>query len=491
MADLTLGVQLSESTARAVALERLGDGWRVRWRGSVEGAGGREPLAGRLEEELAAAGIRPDSAALALPASPGSVYQALRLPPLQGQELDDVAGSELRREMGQDAVRGLEVRAWQYGGTGDANTLAVGVPSDVLEGALAFGGALDAPLRAVTVPPLALHHGFLELDALDAAEATGFIWVGDQFGFVAYVRGDRWILIHHFPVPPDEVGAEGIVREAKQAFTFLRSRAPEASLGRSVLAGPGLGDDDLPARLEEELAGTRVETFSFPGSLDLEGMAHGTEFLRRQGDYAVALLLAVRPEASPVDFLPVSAKLPRIRRRFLRRAAAAAGAGLLATALHAGLAWNASSSAGERLERLEGELSSLGPRLERVREERARGRSARAAFHLEGAAGQQAVLGPAALRRLSRAVGEGVTVDSLSWRAGGDGWTLRVDGRATGASASQARRRVSELLAGLGGSPVFLDVRSGDQEVTRLTGGDFQVRFGVEAVLMDGGSEGA
>lgn len=490
MADLTLAVQLSGAVARAVVLEPVGDGWRVRWRGTVEGEDGRESLAVRLNEELAEAGVRPDRAALALPASPGLVYQSLRLPPLQGRELDSVAASELRREVGEETMSGLEVRAWQFGGADGPNTLAVGVPADVLEGALAFGGVLDAPVRTVTVPPLALHHGLLGLDELDTDRATGLAWVDDQFGFVAYVRGDRWILIHHFPVPPAEVGAEGVVREVKQAFTFLRSRAPEASLARMVLAGPGLEADDLPARLEAELTGTKVEAFSFPGPLDLEGMAHGTEFLRRQGDYAVALLLAVRPEASPLDFLPVSAKLPRIRRRLLRGAAVAAGAGLLAVVLHAGVAWSGLSSAGERLERLEGEMSSLTPRLERVREDRARQRSARAALHLTGMADQQAVLGPAALRRLSLAVREGVTVDSLSWSANGEGWILQVNGRATGPSASAARRRLSELLAGLESSPVFLEVRTGGQEVSRLPDGGFQVHFGVGATLMEGESDG-
>lgn len=485
MGDVTLGVQLSEQGARAVALETAGGGWRLRWRARLEEAAGRASLADRVSEELAAAEVRPDTAAVALPASPGSVYQTLELPPLRGRDLSSVAGSELRREVGEDAVRGLEVRAWQFGG-GGANTLAAGVPSDVLEGALTFGETLGVPVRVVTVPPMALHHGLLGLDGLDDGGATGLTWVGERFGFVAYVRGARWILIHHFPVPPDEVGAEGVVRETKQSFTFLRSRAPDESLTRMVLAGPGLPDENLPARLAPELAGAEVETFSFPGELGLEGMAHGTEFLRRQGDYAVALLLAARPDGFPLDFLPASAKLPRLRRRFLRGAAAAAGVGLLATALHAGLAWSSLSEAGDRLDRLEGGMSSLGPRLEEVRRERTRERSDRAALHLAGLAEQQAVLGPAALRRLSRAVGDGITVDSLAWSADGDGWRLRIDGRTTGPSASRASRRVSELLSGLRASPVFLRVSAEEQEIGRLSGGAFQVRFGIEATLMEG-----
>lgn len=489
MGDVKLGIQLAEEGARGAALEAVGGGWRLRWRGEVEG-GGRETLANSVARELDAAGVAPDAVALALPASPGSVYQTLQLPPLRGEELATVAENELQREMGAETVEGLEVRAWQFGGREGANTLVVGVPSDMLAGALTFGEALGVPVLSVTVPPLALHHGLLALDGLDPDRATGLTWIGDQFGFVAYVRGARWILIHHFPVPPEEVGTEGLLREVKQSFTFLRSRAPDADLDRMILAGPGLGGDDLPSRMEQELAGARVETFSFPASLDLEGMPHGTEFLRRQGDHAVALLLAARPEASPLDFLPLSAKLPRIRRRFLRGAAAAVGAGLLAAALHAGLTWSSLSSAQERLERVEEELSALGPRLERLRQERTRERSARASLHLAGLAEQQSLLGPAALRRLSRAVREGITVDSLAWDAGAGGWTLRLEGRATGASASQASRRVSEMLADLQGSPIFLDVNSGDQEISRLPEGAFQVRFGIDATLLDGSPRG-
>lgn len=490
MADATLGVQLGEDSARAVVLEPAGEGWRLLWRGTVSGASGRESLARRLGEELAEEGVEFGAASLALPASPSSVYQTLELPPLRGEELTEVARNELRREMGADAVRGLEVRAWQFGGAGRINTLAVGVPSEMVEGTLAFGRALETTLLGVTVPPLVLHRGHVEMEALEGGRATGLAHVDDQFGFVAYVLGERWVLIHHFPVPPDEVAVDGVVRETKQSFTFLRSRAPEAGLGRMVLSGPGLPEADLAARLEEELAGAEVDEFSFPAPLDLEGMAHGTEFLRRQGAYAVPLLLAARPEASPVDFLPASERLPRIKRRYLRGAAAAVGAGLLAAALHAGLAWRSASGVADRLSGLEEELASLGPRLERLRSERRTERAATAALHLRELADQQSALGPAALRRLSFAVGEGITMDSLRWRTDGDGWRMRMFGRATGGSSSEARRRLSGLLAELRSSPVFLEARAGDQQVRRLAGGAFQVRFAITARLMDGGTGG-
>lgn len=490
MGDVTLGVELSGGTARGVALEERKGGWRLRWRGAVSGGGGRRELAERLLEELEASEVEPTGVAIALPPSPGTVYQTLQLPPLEGRELATVAGSELRREVGEDSVQGLEVRAWQFGaGRGD-NTLAVGVPSEVLEGALAFGRGLGCPLLGITLPPLALHHGLLGMDALPPDRTVGIAYVGDQFGFVAYVREGTWVLIHHFPVPGDEPDTDGIVRETKQSFTFLRSRAPDAKLDRVILCGPGLPTDDLPARLEEELSDVGVREFSFPGSLDLEGLPHAADFVRRQGRDAVPLLLAARPRAAPVDYVPVSERLPRLRRRFLRRAASAVGAGLLLVAAHAGLAWSSGSDALDRAQRLEAQLSELGPRLERLEEERLRERSAVAALHLADVASQQATLGPAALRRLSTSVSEGVTVDSLALTLDGDGWIMRVDGRATGTRASEPRRRLNELLSGLQGATTFLDVRVSSQEMSRLPDGTFLLRFRVAGTLLDGRAAG-
>lgn len=490
MGDVTLGVELSGDTARGVALEARKDGWRLRWRGSVSGAGGRRELAGRLVEELRTAGIEPEGAAVALPASPGTVFQTLELPPLKGRELAKVAEDELRREVGEDPVEELEVRAWQFGGGQGGNTLAVGVPEGALGAGLAFGRELGTALLGLTLPPLALHHALLEADALAGDRAAGIAYVGDQFGFVAYVRGGRWILIHHFPVGGDGDGSDGIVREAKQSFTFLRSRAPEARLDRVILCGPGLPTDDLPARLEAELADADVREFTFPGSLDLEGLPHAADFVRRQGRYAVPLVLAAWPGATPLDWVPASERLPRLRRRFLRGTATAVGAGLLAVAVHAGAAWLSGSGAADRLQSLEAERSRMAPRLERMDEQRRRERSAVAALHLTRLADQQATLGPAALRRLSASVAEGATVDSLSMHLGREGWLLRVDGRATGSAASEPRRRLNELVSGLQGSPVFLDVRVGEQEMSRRPGGTFLLRFQVIAGLMDGRAEG-
>lgn len=478
-----LGVELGEGTARAAVLEAGSQGFHLRWYATF-GFDDEEELASEIRESLAGAGLDPDSMAVALPPVPGTMYRPLQLPPLKGEELVQVAEGELRREVGQEDLRGLTVRAWQYGGeSGEGvETLAVGVPGPVVEGASRLVRSLGIDALVVSPPVSALHHGLLAAGDLDEEGLTGLAYLGDRYGFVAYVRGKEWILAHQFPTGDADVDA--LLRELRQSFVFLRSRAPGAEVTDLVLCGPALPRGDFPASVEDAVTAAQIREYVFPEALKTEGIAHAGDFLRLQSRYVLPLTLAAHGEAVRLDFLPPSAHLPRIRRRLVRRAVTAGAAGLLLAAAHAGVLWWQGERARGELASAQARLADLRPRVERLEGEERLRREATAVVHLASLSEQQRVLGAAALRGLSLATGDGLRVDSLQWDMGPGGLLLRVVGTAGGGNASTARFRLDTFLRNLRETPAFRSAEVVDQEIREVGEGRFEVNFAVRASLL-------
>lgn len=481
-----LGLELSPNGARAVLMET--DAGRMRWHGAVEAPGSPARLASALAEAAEGRLAEADEVAVALASSPAAVYQPLRLPPLTGDELREVAENELRRETGAEGLESLTVRAWRFGeDAGDApNTLAVGVPESEIGDGLALVDELEIAPVSLTTPAVALHRGLSAAGRVPSGSVTGIAHLGDQFGFVVYVEGDAWILLHHFPVTEGGGRADAgeLMREVKQSFVFLRSRAPGASLRSFLLSGPGLPGDDLALRVEESIPDVEVRSFAFEGHLDMEGVPYAGAFLEQQPAYAVPLLLAAGGTRLPVDFLPISYRLPRARREALRGGAVAGAVGAALVAAHAGLAWAGAAGAADREERAEAQLERLRPRVERMqRQERLRA-EATATGHLVALSRQQRLLTPAALRELSRRVPDAVVVDSLVAGSPSSEYALTLRGRSTGSTASAARESLNRWLAGLRGSPLFLEAAVRRQQMERTSDGEFRVNFTLEARLL-------
>lgn len=491
-----LALELTDGRVRGIVLGNAEGGGHLRWHGVLDG-GGAESLARRLEEELGDGLGGVDEVLVALPSSPASVYHPLRLPPLGAGEMDSVVQNELRRQVGEESVTGLVVKAWQFEGRGEGpNTLAVGVPGDVVDASVRFARSLGGPpVTRLTTPPLALHHGLRREGRIPDEGVTGLAYLGDRFGSVSYVRGDRWILVHHFPVAAASVGAdpksaEELVRDVRQSFMYLRSRSPGAELREMLLCGPGLPADDLALRAAEVLPDVHVGEFSFGGELDLEGVPHAGDFLSGQSAYAVPLLLAAYGQDLPLDFLPSSFRVPVVRRRLARRSGIAAAVGSAVVLAYAAAGWWTGETRESVGERLSGELAELRPRIEAVRRAERLQRELRAGRHLMEVGAQQHLLTPVALRELAAAAGEGVELDSVSLSLETDGYRLDAWGVAHAGTAAGARRALGAFQSALRASPVFLRVEVPEQHMEREGQGRFSVRFFARGTLLRAGSGG-
>lgn len=481
---MQLAAEYQHGQVRALAAERVGDELAVRWHGTVREGEGPEARAEALAERLRSEGLEPDEVAVGLRVSPGLVIRGLELPPLDRSEVDQVVRDELRRISGE-GMGEVDVRGWQFRPEPDAgpNVLAVGAPSSDVEEGLTFGRSLPGRLRLVAPTPVALHHGLLAAGLVPEDRLHGFLYLADDFGFVGYGRGPAWVSSHVFPLDEDEAGAsDRVVKELKRSLIGLRSRDEAGRPSGLILAGT-LPGEDLGLRLEEELPEADIREFGLEETLRLDGVAHPGRFLSRQALYAVPLLLASFRESVQINYVPRSARIPDLKRSLLRSVGAAAGTGLLLAALHWGWARWRTSSLRQEVSQVRSRIERLEPRFERMQaQERLRSRlSVHRGFR--ELSSQQIPLVEASLRSLSRAVADGVGVDSLSIRQGPDVLALDLVGSATARVSSQARARFDRFVARLRGSPAFAQISVARQDLGREPDGTLAVRYRIRAAL--------
>lgn len=486
-----LAIELLSGGARVVALEsRRKEGHALVGYATVRDAEGPEELAEQLMQAASTADVKMEEAVLTLPLSLGAVYQTFELPVLKPEELRAVAERELEREIGEEA-RELEIRTWQYGeeAAGSPNTLVVGMPEDIVEIGHRFTDAVDIPVVHMSTTPTALYHGLWTAGELAEDSVTSLVYAGDESGFALYAHGKEWILLHPFPVPyEDELTEPGekasaLVREVRQSFMYLRRRVPGAPLETCILAGPGLPAEDLTTRLQDVLPGAEVRNFTFPGRLELEGLASTGDFLDRQAAYAVPLLLSADPQRLPIDYLPLQARLPRVRERMVRDLVTAGTAGVLLVAGGWWLADDQLSRARDRQVTARAQLKEVEPQFARLQAARRLQGWINAAEQFRDLSGQQLVLGADLLPELSVAVTEAVTLDSLRWSLGASGLQVEMTGRAEAGSSGDVQTAFGEFLAGLRNSPLFL-APTAEQRTEQGPTGDYVLRFTVRSPLM-------
>lgn len=485
---------------RAVAAERVGEELAVRWHGTIREGEGPQGRAEALGQRLASAGIEPDDVAVGLGVSPGLVVRGLELPPLDRGEVDQVVRDELRRISGE-GMGDIEVRGWQFRSEPDRgpNVLAVGVPAVDVEEGLEFGRSLPGRLRLVAPTPVALHHGLLAAELLPGDRLHGFLYLGEEFGFVGYGRGPAWVSSHVFPLGGDRGDtSERVVKEVKRSLIGLRSREETGRPAGLVLAGE-LPGEDLGLQLQEELPEADISEFGLEGTLRLDGVAHSGRFLSRQTLFAVPLLLARYGDAVEVNYVPRSVRLPDLRRSLLRSVGAAVGAGALAAALHWGWVRWETSGLREEAARVESRIERLEPRFARMQEQKELTSRLAVYSGFRELTARQVPLVEEALRSLSRSVAAGLRVDSLAVRQGDRALEMEIGGAARATSSSEARARFDRFVARLRGSPVFAQIAVARQELGRRTDGSLAVGFRVRLALAgrlpplregDGGGEG-
>lgn len=483
---MRLAAEYQQDRVRALAAERLDGELAVRWHGTIEEGEGPEDRAGAVAERLGAAGIDPDDVAVGIRVSPGLVVRGLELPPLSRSEVDQVVRDELRRVSGE-GMGEMEVRGWQFRsdpGRGP-NVLAVGVPSVDVEEALEFGRRLPGSLRTVIPTPVALHHGMMAAGLASEDRLHGFIYLADDFGFVGYGRGPAWVSSHVFPLSGDgDAASDSVLKEVKRSLIGLRSRE-DGGGGRpsSLFLAGKLPGEDLALRLQEELPEADIGEFGLEETLRLDGVPHSGRFLSRQALYAVPLVLAAFGDSARINYVPRSARLPDLKRSLLRSAGAAAGAGLLLAALHWGWARWQTSGVLDRASGLRSEIERLEPQFARMQQQAELSSRLSVYRGFRDLSSRQLPLVEESLRSLSRAVSDGVGVDSLSVRQGSEVLGMEVVGSATGRTSSQARSRFDRLVARLRGSPVFERISVARQDLGRQPDGTLAVRYRIRASL--------
>lgn len=484
MTDVHLAAEYQHDEVRALAAEPVGEELAVRWHGAVREGQGPGERAEAVAAKLQAEGLEPEVVSVALPVSPGMVVRGLELPPLDRSEVDQVARDELRRISGE-GIGEVDVRGWQYRPEPDAgpNVLAVGVPAADVEEGLAFGRALPGRLRLVSPTPVVLQQGLLSAGLTPEDRLSGFLYLARDFGFVGYARGPAWVSSHVFPLGGEEgEEADRVVKEMKRSLIGLRSREDAGRPSSVILAGQ-LPQDDLALQLGDELPEADIREFTLEETLRLDGIPHPGRFLSRQSRYAIPLLLVRHGEEFTINYVPRSARLPEMKTDLLRSVGAAAGAGLLLAGLHWGWVGWQSSGLEERATEIRAELQQLEPRFAHIREEQ-EARSRLAVYRgMQEMTARQIPLVEEALRSLSRAVGDGVAVDSLAVRQGPEALAVEMEGAATATTSSLARSRFDQFVARLRGSPVFASLAVPRQELGRRQDGTLAVSFRVRAAL--------
>lgn len=479
-----LAAEYQRDEVRALAAERVGDELAVRWHGTVREGDGPEERAEAVAAAVRTEGLEPETVSVALPVSPGMVVRGLELPPLDRSEVDQVARDELRRISGE-GIDEVDVRGWQYRSEPDRgpNVLAVGVPATDVEEGLAFGRSLPGRLRLVSPTPVVLQQGLLAADLAPGDRLSGFLYLARDFGFVGYTRGPAWVSSHVFPLGGQEgEEADRVVKEMKRSLIGLRSREDAGRPSSVILAGQ-LPQDDLALQLGDELPEADIREFTLEETLRLDGIPHPGRFLSRQSRYAIPLLLARHGEEFTINYVPRSARLPEMRADLLRSVGAAVGAGLLLVGLHWGWTRWQASSLEQRTSELRSELQQLEPRFAHIREEKETRARLSVYRGLREMTARQMPLVEEALRSLSRAVTEGVSVDSLVVRQGTAVLSMELGGAATANTSSLARSRFDQFVARMRGSPVFASVAVPRQELGRRPDGTLAVTFRVRAAL--------
>jgi hypothetical protein len=303
--------------------------------------------------------------------------------------------------------------------------------------AIALSGALaerQITLRHVTVLPHVLQTLYTTFDGSPKPTVMVVLMeAGLLMG--CFYRGALRLFIE----PPQDMSGRplrdpaSVTEQVERANLFLRQQFPTETVGRVLLATPGDGAAAVESALQSTLASDIVTLADAPaGSLMAMGAALDAETAR------------------PLQLLPPEVRPRTTAERWTRRLATAASLVVMAAAAW----WAGSGMAVARTEAdaaraVERQVQSELTWLDGAREtlEARRAHLTRLAY-LEASSEERAES-----RRIMAAVAaaapERIRLDTLRVERDGDGWILKLTGRAEGAGSAEAVRAVDQLYRGI------------------------------------------
>ncbi len=393
-------------------------------------------LAASLADAIESMGGRGGELVLAL-AGFGTAHHILTLPVADEEILRPIVGRELRRYYPKlddpviDFVRGAEVE----GSSPRKQEVLVGAVPRQLGVTLARTLAeRKVTLHHVTVLPEVLQTLF---DTFDGSPDPAVMVLLMETGLLIGCFHHRALRL--FIEPPQDVHGrplrdpEAVTEQVERANLFLRQQFPTETVSRVLLAAPTGEYDAAESALRAELESDVVRMADAPaGSLAALGAALDADGPR------------------PLRLLPPEVRPRTPAERWTRRLATAAAGVLMAAAVWwAGAGMTVARVEADRARSMEGrvrtELAWLNS-VERTLEAR-RDHETRVTF-LSGATDARA-----GTRRILAAVAaaapSGIRLDTLRVAREGDGWALRLSGRAEGGTSAEAVRAVDRLYRGI------------------------------------------
>lgn len=468
---------------RAVACTRRGGRPAVVWFDTVRapsdassaGAVGRE-----LGRRLAAVGVVPRWAGIALELAESERYQAVQLPPLAPDELGQALVNELSGH-NPEILGQFEVGCWGAArrGEGLRQVVAAAARRELVEAALELARGAGVTAAVVTTVPYVLYRGATLRGWVPTGDdaLAAVVHVTERGGIVVLARAAVWEFHRFFRVS----GAESLdrlvdeaEREVKQSFVMARMKLRRAAVERVVLSGCPDMVELLPRRLAPIWEGATVTAFSHELDVDFRPLAEPQRLLEGLDAYAPALLLAARPLAEvELDFTPRALRLRGAARSLLRQGVVAVAAALVLLVGQGYVAHQRAGALERQVRELEGELARLRVEAQGTAEaakERARLVQRN---HLQVLADQEALLLAGLVRAMSWGARGRVTVTSWQAQLKEDGLFVTMTGQAVAETGSESVGAYQDFVKALRSSPAVLEVRERSAELRQQApGGD-------------------
>ncbi len=425
--------------------------------------GDPDAFAAELRQALKGVGRRASVAVWGL----RSTHQVFLLPPAAPADLEAVARREARTAPGglpapplADAAVAGPLRG------GRRQTGYAAVAADELRARIQ--PLLDVGLRVESVTTPALAHALLasqrRAQLPDAVVAV--LSVNAQSTAITVIHGGVVLLARELPWGDrTDCPAEGrdlagraafatrIAAELRRSLVYLR-QSQNTDVSRVFVCGDFADLRSLTGPLVNELA-LDVETLDVGEDLDLSRLPEPSDSLRsRLGAWRTALALAVDDKPQP-GLRARAAQSRALPSGLVRRVAAGAAAGALATAAGWGVLGYLSSGVTARQERLRRTIGVLEPELQRRNEDRHRGAVAAAREAALAAFTSQGPRLSRVMEALSQAAPAEVAIVSLRVDPLAASWRLIIEGQAEGTDAGGAHDAFNRFLKALEASPLL------------------------------------
>jgi hypothetical protein len=396
-----------------------------------------------------------------------STHQALLLPPAAPADLEVIARREARTVPGglpapplADVVTAGELR------DGRRQTGYAAVSAEELRARLQPLIEAGVKVESATTPALAHASLVRQRRALLPDAVVAVLSVNAQATAITVVHGNVVLFARELPWGDRTDRGEGdqdgatraafasrIAAELRRSLVYVR-QSQKADVSRVLVCGDLFDLRSLTGPLVSEL-GLDVETLDVGEDLDLSRLPEPSDSFRsRLGSWRTALALAADP-APARGLRSQDARPAAIPSAAIRRASAAAMAGVLIIAAGWGLLGYLSAGTRARQERLKRTIGVLEPELRRQHDEQ---RREAVAIAREAALAAFASQGPRLARVMeafSLAAPAEVALLAIRVEPGVASWRLVVDGQAEGADAGAAHAAFSGFLKALDASPLL------------------------------------